>query len=85
MFLKSYIQLWCSESDPTVRSHVFSYDRPCYPAFDRSGEMLLHHLDGSIEEEVSPIIHFDNDSEISHLVMAILSPVYIFKSAMYNV
>ena len=31
MFVKSYIQLWQSENDNTVRSHVFSYDRPCYP------------------------------------------------------
>lgn len=28
MFVKSYIQLWQSDSDQTVRSHVFSYDRP---------------------------------------------------------
>jgi hypothetical protein len=28
MFVKSYIQLWQSQSDLTVRSHVFSYDRP---------------------------------------------------------
>jgi hypothetical protein len=27
MFLKSYIQLWCSQTDPLVRSHVFCYDR----------------------------------------------------------
>lgn len=33
IFLKSYVQLWCSERDPTVRSHVFSYDMPCYPGF----------------------------------------------------
>jgi hypothetical protein len=31
LFLKSYIQLWSSKTDPTVRSHVFCYDRPCYP------------------------------------------------------
>jgi hypothetical protein len=72
MFLKSYIQLWCSKTDPTVRSHVFCYDRPCYPAFDRPGEISLYHKDGNVVEEIKPIIHFNNDSEISHLVMDIL-------------
>jgi hypothetical protein len=72
MFLKSYIQLWCSKSDPTVRSHVFSYDRPCYPNFDKPGEISLYHKDGNVMEEIEPIIHFDKDSEISHLVMNIL-------------
>ena len=41
MFVKSYIQLWQSENDLTVRSHVFSYDRPCYPGLDIPGELLL--------------------------------------------
>jgi hypothetical protein len=72
MFVKSYIQLWQSENDLTVRSHVFSYDRPCYPGFDTPGELLLRHLDGNVEEEIRPMLHFDNDSEISHLVMDIL-------------
>jgi hypothetical protein len=72
MFVKSYIQLWQSENDLTVRSHVFSYDRPCYPSLDIHGELLLRHLDGNVEEEIQPMIHFDKDSEISHLVMDIL-------------
>jgi hypothetical protein len=72
MFLKSYIQLWCSESDPIVRSHVFAYDRPCYPGFDKHGEILLHHKDGTVNEEIQPMIHFEDDGEISHLVMDIL-------------
>ncbi len=36
MFVKSYIQLWQSDKDQTVRSHVFSYDRPCYPGLDKA-------------------------------------------------
>ena len=72
MFVKSYIQLWQSENDLTVRSHVFSYDRPCYPGLDIHGELLLRHLDGNVEEEIQPMIHFDKDSEISHLVLDIL-------------
>ena len=63
MFVKSYVQLWRSENDPTVRSHVFSYDRPCYPGLDIPGELLLLHPDGNVEEEISPMIHFDKDSE----------------------
>jgi hypothetical protein len=72
MFVKSYLQLWQSENDPTVRSHVFSYDRPCYPVLDVPGELLLYHQDGNSEEEIQPMIHFDKDSNISHLVMDIL-------------
>jgi hypothetical protein len=72
MFVKSYIQLWQSQNDLTVRSHVFSYDRPCYPGLDVQGELLLHHLDGNVVEEIQPMIHFEKDSEISHLVMDIL-------------
>jgi hypothetical protein len=72
MFVKSYIQLWQSQNDLTVRSHVFSYDRPCYPGIDVQGELLLHHQDGNVVEEIQPMIHFDKDSEISHLVMDIL-------------
>ncbi|MGA9843029.1 MAG: hypothetical protein WBQ25_12005 [Nitrososphaeraceae archaeon] len=72
MFVKSYIQLWQSESDLSVRSHVFSYDRPCYPGLDVQGELLLLHLDGNVDEKIQPMIHFDRDSEISNLVMDIL-------------
>lgn len=73
MFLKSYIQLWQSQDDPAVRSHVFSYDRPCYHEFDKYGELVLWHHDGSIEEKIEPMIHFDKESDISHLVMSILT------------
>ena len=69
MFVKSYLQLWQSENDSTVRSHVFSYDRPCYPALDIPGELLLYHSDGNTDEEIQPMIHFDKDSNISHLVV----------------
>ena len=72
MFVKSYLQLWQSQNDPTVRSHVFSYDRPCYPGLDIPGELLLYHSDGNTDEEIQPMIHFDKDSNISHLVMDIL-------------
>jgi hypothetical protein len=72
MFVKSYIQLWSSKNDPSVRSHVFSYDRPCYPKFDLKKELSLIHRDGKILERIEPILHFKQDCELSHLVMDIL-------------
>jgi hypothetical protein len=72
MFLKSYVQLWQSDADPTVRSHVFSYDRPCYPEFDKAGELTLIHKDDGVNEKIVPMIHFEKDSDVSHLVMAVL-------------
>ena len=72
MFAKSYFQLWSSDVDPTVRSHVFSYDRVCYPKYDNNYELLLLHRDDNIDEEIIPIIHFEKDSNISHLIMSIL-------------
>ena len=72
MFVKSYIQLWSSKNDPSVRSHVFSYDRPCYPKFDLKKELTLFHRDGKVLERIEPILHFKQDSDLSHLVMDIL-------------
>jgi len=72
LFVKSYVQLWQSDSDPSVRSHVFSYDRPCYPGFDEPGELLLLHADGGVDEVIEPMIHFAKESGIAHLVMAVL-------------
>ncbi len=72
MFVKSYIQLWSSKNDPSVRSHVFSYDRPCYPRFDLKKELTLIHSDGKILERIEPILHFKKDSDLSHLIMDIL-------------
>jgi hypothetical protein len=71
MFVKAYVQLWQSDSDRAVRSHVFSYDRPCYPGFDTAGLRLVHK-DNEVDEEIIPVLHFENDSPISHLVMDIL-------------
>jgi len=71
-YLKTYIQLWSSEKDPAVRSHVFSYDRPIYAGYDHWDEMLLHNEDNRIDEKIRPALHFDRGSEITNLVMAIL-------------
>ena len=72
MFVKSYVQLWQSKNDNSVRSHVFSYDRPCYPKFDKVGGLVLFHKDDNVSEEIEPIVHIDDDNELSHLVMDIL-------------
>jgi hypothetical protein len=77
MFVKSYMQLWKSDSNPKVRSFVFSYDRPCYPDYDLPSELTLYHLDNKVQEEIKPIIHFNKTSDLSHLVMAILSSMAI--------
>ena len=71
-YVKTYIQLWSSEKNPAVRSHVFSYDRPAYPTYDHWDEILLYNMDSKVDEKISPIIHFDRGSEMTNLSMAIL-------------
>ena len=71
-YLKTYIQLWSSDRDPAVRSHVFSFDRPIYAGYDHWDEMLLHNEDNKIDEKIRPALHFSRGSEITNLVMAIL-------------
>ena len=74
MFVKAYFQLWNSARDPSVRSHVFLYDRPCYPQYEtpqEDHELVLSHKD-IVEESIIPAIHFLRDVSISDLVMGIL-------------
>lgn len=73
VFLKSYIQLWSSTSNPAVRSHVFAFDRPVYAGYDHWDELLLHNEDGKVEEMLSPVLHFERGSEMTNLTMAILT------------
>ena len=73
MFVKAYIQLWGSDTNPAARSHVFSYDRPCYPKYDSPSDLKLLHKDGPVTEQIRPIVHFEkNDNGMSDLVMDIL-------------
>lgn len=75
MFVKAYLQLWSSDNDPSVRSHVFLYDRPCYPQYDMpmgNPELILLNKD-AVEETIIPAIHFTHSSPISDLVMGILT------------
>jgi hypothetical protein len=72
MFVKSYFQLWESENDPTLRSHVFLYDRPCYPQYDMGQELRLLNRDGDVDEEIVPALHFLSESSLGDLSLAIL-------------
>ena len=71
MFVKSYFQLWSSSNDPMVRSHVFLYDRPCYPQYDMTAELRLENWD-NVLEQITPAMHILSDSPMSHLVIGIL-------------
>ena len=71
MFVKSYFQLWNSNNDESVRSHVFSYDRPSYQNFDSYGNLKLSHKLNDSINIIEPILCFGED-DISNLVMDIL-------------
>ncbi|MDA4124923.1 MAG: hypothetical protein OK438_05685 [Thaumarchaeota archaeon] len=73
VYVKTYIQLWSSDSSPEVRSHVFTYDRPVYPAFDHWDEILLHNRDGAVDEEIRPILNSKRGSLMTNMVMAMLT------------
>ncbi len=73
VYVKTYVQLWSSERSPEVRSHVFTYDRPVYAGFDHWGEILLHNKDGTVDEEIRPILHFKEGSRMTNMVMAMLT------------
>jgi hypothetical protein len=51
---------------------VFSYDRPCYPDFDKGDTLVFSNKDDNVLEKIQPMIHFQTDAQISHLVMDIL-------------
>jgi hypothetical protein len=73
LYLKTYIQLWSSKSNPSIRSHVFTFDRPVYPSFDHWDEVVLRHKDGTVEEEIHPVVHFMRGSPVTNLAMCLLT------------
>ncbi|MDG6965790.1 MAG: hypothetical protein JRM75_03900 [Nitrososphaerota archaeon] len=73
VYLKSYIQLWSSGSTPSVRSHVFTYDRPVYPGYDHWDEVTLFNKDGPAEVKIHPVLHFLRGSGLTNMVMAMLT------------
>jgi len=72
MFVKTYIQLWSSKSNPAVRSHVFTYDRPAYARYDHWAEIVLHNKDNEMDERISPVLNLREESGITNLAMTIL-------------
>jgi len=73
VYVKTYIQLWSSTTTPSVRSHVFTYDRPVYPGFDHWDEVLLYNKDGPVDGKISPVLHFHRGSPLTNLCMALLT------------
>jgi hypothetical protein len=72
VYLKTYIQLWSSKTNPSVRSHVFTYDRPVFPGYDHWDELVLLNKDGPVDGKISPVLHFDRGSALTNMVMAML-------------
>ncbi len=71
VFVKTYMQLWSSRSDPAVRSHVFTFDRPAYAGFDHWGDLVIHNKDNEIDEKITPILNM-RESAMTNLAMSIL-------------
>jgi hypothetical protein len=72
LFVKTYIQLWSSKNDPSVRSHVFTFDRPAYAGFDHWGDLLIHNEDNEIDEKISPVLNLREESPMTNLAMSVL-------------
>ncbi|MEM0116831.1 MAG: hypothetical protein QXV32_00030 [Conexivisphaerales archaeon] len=72
-FVKCYMQLWSSSNNPSVRSHVFTFDRPVYSRYDHWNELTLHHFDNKIDNKIHPVLHLSNESRMTNLCIAILS------------
>jgi hypothetical protein len=73
VYLKTYIQLWSSATTPSVRSHVFTYDRPVYHGYDHWDELILYNRDGPTDVKIMPILHFQRGSALTDMVMALLA------------
>ena len=72
VFVKTYMQLWSSRSDPSVRSHVFTFDRPAFAAFDHWGDLVVHNRDNEMDEKIAPILNLREESAMTNLAMSIL-------------
>ncbi len=72
VYAKTYIQLWSSESTPSVRSHVFTYDRPVYAGYDHWDELVVYNRDGPSDSRIRPVLHFARGSPITDMTMAML-------------
>jgi hypothetical protein len=72
LYVKTYIQLWSSRNDPSVRSHVFTFDRPAYPGYDHWGDLVVHNQDNQVDEKISPVLNLREESRMTNLAMTIL-------------
>jgi hypothetical protein len=73
VFVKTYIQLWSSATTPSVRSHVFTFDRPVYPEFDHWDEIVLFNKDGPVDGKIRPVLHYERGSPLTNMCMAVLT------------
>jgi hypothetical protein len=72
VYVKTYIQLWSSASTPSIRSHVFTYDRPVFPGYDHWDELVVHNKDGPSDSKIRPVLHFSRGSPMTDMIMAML-------------
>ncbi len=72
IYVKTYIQLWSSRNDPSVRSHVFTFDRPAFAGYDHWGDLVVHNEDNQIDEKISPVLNLHDESRMTNLAMTIL-------------
>lgn len=71
--VKSYFQLRSSELDPAVRSPVFCYDRPYYPAFDELNVKEVKATEKGKTTIIKPFIEGGDVSSIGNIILHILS------------
>jgi len=77
LFLKTYVQLSKTKTDPRLRSNVLFIDRLVYPEYDMRENTLkaFKHSYGGAEESVEVLL-FDNcksENRIQNLVMVLLN------------
>jgi len=72
LYVKTYIQLWSSRNDPSVRSHVFTFERPAYSGYDHWGDLVVHNEDNQVDEKISPVLNLRDESGMTNLAMTIL-------------
>jgi hypothetical protein len=73
VYVKTYIQLWSSANSPSIRSHVFTFDRPVFPGFDHWDEIVLFNKDGPVDGKINPVLHYERGSSLTNMVMAVLT------------
>jgi hypothetical protein len=75
LFLKSYVQLDQSASDPRFRSNVLLIDRLAFPEFDANKIVRFKQEYGGAEEPIEALLYQDRSvtNEVQNLIMVLLS------------